>query len=90
MERHLDDMLALPADQRQRYSFSCQGPGLLHGPLAMATVDPQVVDMDFNNAPADRFHGVVDMIDDLLRVVRKGLKANKLAEVCPAHCQVLR
>ena len=85
-ERHLADMLALPDDQRQDFSFLCQGKfmgaALLHGPLAMAVVDPTVVDLDFNNAPPDRFHGIVDMIDDLLGVVRAGLKEEKLGEVC--------
>jgi len=78
-------MLALPDDERQQYSFLCQGQGLVHHPLAMATVDPAVVDLDFNNAPPDRFHGVVDMVDDLLAVVRKGLKKDELAEVCTAN-----
>ena len=90
MERRLDDMLALPNDQRQAYSWLAQGADILHGPVAIATVDRDVVDVDFNNAPPDRFHGVVDMIDDLLKVVRKGLKDDSLAEVCPAHCQALR
>ena len=89
MQRHLDDMLALPDDQRQAYSFLSAGGDIAHGPLAMATVDPAVVDLDFNNAPADRFHGVIDMIDDMLGVVRAGLKDDKLAEVNPAHCQAL-
>ena len=83
-------MLALPDDRRQEYSFLCQGPTLFHGPLAIATVDPEVVDLDFNNAPPDRFHGVVDMVDDLLKVVREQLKKADLGEVCPAHSQALR
>ena len=80
-ERHLDAMLALPDTQRQAFSFLSQGDGYLHGPLAMATVDPAVVKVDMQNAPADRFHGVIDMIDDLLGVSREDLKGRKLAEV---------
>ena len=83
LERHLDDMLRLPDAQRQEHSFLCQSADLMHGPLAMAVVDPAVVDLDFNNAPPDRFHGIVDMIDDLLKVVRGDMKKKKLGEVCP-------
>lgn len=78
--RLLDDMLALPLEQRREHSFLCQGGGHFHGPLAMAV--PEVVAMDMKNVPADRWHGIVDMIDDLLGVVREGLKSEKLAKVC--------
>ena len=80
--RHLEDMLVLPDAQRQDYSFLCAGDGWLHGPLAIATVDPAVLRLDMHSAPPDRWHGVVDMIDDLTGAVRNGLKARKQAEVC--------
>ena len=83
-QRKLEDMLALPDDQRQANSFLCQGEGLFHAPLAFAAFgDPKTVPLDMNNAPPDRFHGIVDMIDDLLGVVRKGMKHKKVAQVCP-------
>jgi len=78
--RHLDDMLALPDDRRQDYSFLCSG-ACMHTPIALATVDPAVVQLDMHCAPPDRWHGVVDMIDDLTGVVRAGLKDRKQAEV---------
>ena len=81
-QRRLNDMLALPREQRQAHSFLCQGPDIFHGPLTFATVDPEVVHLDLDHAPPDRFHGIVDMIDDLLGVVRKFLKDHKLADVC--------
>ena len=82
LTRHLDDMLALPDAQRQAHSFLCAGPGFLHGPLAIATVDPAVLRLDMHCAPPDRWHGVVDMIDDLTGAVRVGLKHRKQAGVC--------
>ena len=85
MVRRLDDMLALPDRQRQAYSFLCAGDGWMHGPLAIATVDPGVVQVDMHNCPPDRWHGVVDMIDDMTTVVRDGLQARKQAKVCPCR-----
>ena len=79
--RHLVDMLCLPDAQRQAYSFLCQGEGVLYGPLALAVVDPTVVTVDFDNAPADRWHGEVDMIDELTGAIRKNLKRRKLSKV---------
>ena len=81
MTRHLDDMLALPDAQRQAYSFLCAGEGWLHGPLAIATVDPAVVRLDMSNYPADRYHGVTNMVDDMTGVVQRGIKARKKAQV---------
>ena len=81
MVRHLDAMLALPAAKRQKYSFLQSGDAC-HGPVALATVDPAVVQVDMHCAPPDRWHGVVDMIDDMTGVVRKGLKERKQAKVC--------
>ena len=80
--RTLDQMLLLPYDARQEFSFLCAGVGWMHGPLAIATVDPQVVRLDMHCAPPDRWHGVVDMIDDMTGVVRTHLKAQKQAQVC--------
>ena len=86
--RRLDDMLVLPNAQRQEYSFLCAGEGWLHGPLAIATVDPAVLRLDMDCAPPDRWHGVVDMIDDLTGAVRAGLKKRKLAKVwARAQCR---
>ena len=73
--------MVLPASQRQAYSFLCQGPNQLHGPLAISVVDPTVVPLDMDNAPADRWHGVVDMVDDMIGAVRRDLKAKKLTKV---------
>ncbi len=80
--RRLNDMLALPLEQRREHSFLCQAEGHYYGPLALAVVDPKVVALDLSHAPPDRFHGIVDMINDLLGVVRQGLKERKLARVC--------
>ena len=79
--RHLEDMLVLTDAQRPDYSFLCAGEGWMHGPIALATVDPAVVRLDMHCAPPDRWHGVVDMIDDMTGAVRKGLKARLQAEV---------
>ena len=74
-------MLALPDDQRQAYSWCCAGKGWSHGPLAMATVDPAVVHFDMHCVPPDRWHGVVDFIDNMTGAVREGLKKRGTAEV---------
>ena len=58
----------------------------MHGPLAMATVDPAVVHLDMHCVPGDRWHGVVLFIDNMTCVVRKGLKARKIGEVSPTAC----
>ena len=81
MVRHLDDMLALKPNERQAYSFCCAGDGWMHGPLAISTVDPAVLQLDFHCMPPDRWHGTVDMIDDLTTVVREGLRASHQAEL---------
>ena len=83
LRRHLDHMLCLPLPQRQSYSFLSQSADLHHGPLAIACVDPDVVRLDFNCIPPDRWHGVVNMIEDLTSVVRQQLVEAKLSEVAP-------
>ena len=81
LRRHLDTMLVLADELRQAHSWLCQGPALLHGPLAMSVVDPSVVRLDFRNVPADRWHGVINMVDAITGCVRKTLAAAKLAGV---------
>ena len=34
-----------------------------------------------SNCPADRYHGVTNMVDDMTGVVQQGLKARKQAQV---------
>ena len=76
-------MLVLADNQRQDYNFLCQGEGVLYGPLALAVVDPTIVPVYFDWAPADRWHGEVDMIDEMTGAVRRDLKARKLTHVSP-------
>jgi len=89
MRRTLNAMLELDEDERQNYSFLCQGPNLFHGPLALAVVDPAVVRLDFRHIPADRWHGVINMVEGMTGCVRHHLRKNKLAEVSlPSTCAI--
>ena len=74
-------MMLLPDRERQAHSWLCQGPEKLHGPIAMMVVDPSVVRLDFRNVPSDRWHGVVNMVDNITGCVRAMLAKAKLAEV---------
>ena len=85
VRRHLDAMLILVDEDRHHYSFLSQGPDLPHGPLAVAAVDPAVVHLDFDCAPPDRWHALVNMIDSLTGVVREQLIKDKKAQVSPLH-----
>jgi len=81
--RLLDDMLLLTKDELSRYSF------LDHGPLAMAAVDPEVLLLDMDHAPPDRWHQGVDMCSDMLDAVRAGMeKAPEVAKVCVCRCGI--
>ena len=109
VRRRLDDMLCLPLSkrheyswlsqvclplsQRQCYSLPSQGEDLHHGPLAMACVDPAILRLDFDCVPPDRWHCVINMIDDLTGAVRQQLVDAKLSEVTPPHnaqCDICR
>ena len=83
MRRHLNDMLLLADVDRQAYSFLCQAEDVLYGPLALAVLDPSIVSVDFHHFPPDRWHGVVDMVDDITGAVKQQLKQAKLTNVGP-------
>ena len=77
--RRLAHMLLLGAHEHQDYSFCCgASKGLA---LALAAVLPWVVRLDFDCVPPDRFHGVVNMVNDMFDVVRAYLLKHHTAEV---------
>jgi len=82
--RLLEDMLLLTKEELSEYSF------LDHGPLAMAAVDPEVLKLDMDHAPPDRWHEGVDMCHDMLDAVRAGIeKRPDLAKVCVSDTMCL-
>ena len=79
--RHLDDMLLLLDEERPDWSFLCSGKEV-HGPLALAAVDPAVLHLDLDHCPPDRWHAGVNMCSDMLAAVRAGLQnEHQYAEV---------
>ena len=83
--RFLEDMLLLREDELSTYSF------LGHGPLAMAAVDPEVLQLDMDHCPPDRWHQGVDMCHDMLDAVRAGIeKESEVAKVCVSDTMCLK
>jgi len=89
MRRYLNDMLALPDTSRQAYSWLAQSADLMHGPVALAVVDPSVVHLDFGHVPPDRWHGIINNVDAITGCVRETLRKAKLTEVWWSHMQQL-
>ena len=82
--RLLDDMLLLTKEELSEFSF------LDHGPLAIAAVDPEVLKVDMDHAPPDRWHEGVDMCHDMLDAVRAGIeKVPEVATVCVCETMCL-
>ena len=79
-------MLALTDEERPDYSFLCSGNDR-HGPLALAAVDVEVLPMDLDHCPPDRWHGGVNMCEDMITAVRKAITDEKgyLAAVCEVN-----
>ena len=77
--RRLAHMLRLDQDEHQAYSWCCGATA--NCPMALAAVDPGVVPLDFDCVPPDRFHGVVDMVNDMFDVVRARLEKHHIAQV---------
>jgi len=76
--RLLAEMLLLGDDVEQRkfHSFLCSG-NTLHGPIALAMVDPQVAAVDFDHVPPCKWHWAVNMASDLVDRVRAQLGGDK-------------
>jgi len=77
--RRLAHMLRLDQAKHQAYSWCCGATA--NCPMALAAVDPGVVRLDFDCVPPDRFHGVVDMVNDMFDVVRARLEQRHIAQV---------
>ena len=76
--RLLENMLLLGdnPEMRKYHSFLCSGT-TLHGPIALAMVDPQVVAVDFDHVPPCKWHWAVNMASDLVDRVRAQLGGDK-------------
>ena len=85
--RLLDEMLLLADEDRQACSFLCSGEHV-HGPLALAVVDGEVLLLDFDHAPPDRWHMGVNMCSDMLDALRTDL-IKPQNSVAAAVCNML-
>ena len=98
--RRLEEMLLLGDDPalRKYYSFLCSG-STLHGPIALAVVDPAVVAVDFDHCPPCKWHWAVNMASDLMDHFRQGMgkakgeqgsrQERQKAKVPPPHTHTL-